>query len=153
MDFGKILDAWHDREERDQKRRMERLIEKYGPTEADVRDRLVNEGGDGGRDPQRRPSPRLLPIEDELDLHGLREDEARGRLIAFLDASVSRGLRKVLIIHGKGLHSKQAPVLRRLVSETLDSYQHAGKRGPAEPKNGGTGAVWVILREPRAKHR
>ncbi len=153
LDFGKILDAWHDREERDQRRRMDRLMEKYGPTESDVQDRLSHAGDDEQQPRAQNVAPRKLPIEDELDLHGLREDEARRRLIAFLDVSVSRGLGKVLIIHGKGLHSKHAPVLRSLVHKTLESYSHAGMRGPADTKNGGAGAVWVVLRQPRTKHR
>ena len=51
-----------------------------------------------------------------LDLHGLHQDEARERLDGFITDCKRRGLRKVMIIHGKGIHTHGTdPVLGELV--------------------------------------
>ncbi|MGL6156082.1 MAG: Smr/MutS family protein, partial [Ralstonia mannitolilytica] len=51
--------------------------------------------------------------QDQIDLHGLRRDEAREALAAFLRRAVQRGIRCVRVIHGKGLGSPdRTPVLK-----------------------------------------
>lgn len=82
-----------------------------------------------------------------IDLHGLIESEAESRLIAFLEGSRQRGFKKVLIIHGKGHHSKGEPVLGKMVKRVLDSTRFAGARKEAAKQDGGSGAIVVILRE------
>jgi dsDNA-specific endonuclease/ATPase MutS2 len=88
---------------------------------------------------------RLRP-EATLDLHGLRAEEVSPALERFVSASRRQGLRKVLIIHGKGKHSQGEPVLRGLVRGYLERSPHTGAFGPADPRLGGSGAVWVTLR-------
>ena len=55
--------------------------------------------------------------QDEIDLHGLRRDEAREALAAFLRRAVQRGIRCVRVVHGKGLGSPdKTPVLKGKVT-------------------------------------
>lgn len=111
-----------------------------------------------GREDAYAPSPaeraaelRRLQPEATLDLHGLRAEQVAAALERFLSASRREGLRKVLIIHGKGHHSQGEPVLQRLVRQHLERSPHAGAFGPADRSLGGTGAVWVALRPPRGR--
>ncbi len=87
--------------------------------------------------------------EAELDLHGMRAKAARSYTTQFISNAVSRGLRFVLIIHGRGLHSGDAgPVLRDIVVDCLASPTLAKQiRGfcPATQKDGGEGAMYVAL--------
>lgn len=89
-------------------------------------------------------------IQAHIDLHGFVQTEARIQVEAFLDESRLRGLRCVLIVHGRGLHSKEnVPVLKERVAVWLSRGRIA--RGvlafvSARPTDGGTGAVYVLLR-------
>lgn len=89
-------------------------------------------------------------LQGHVDLHGMTRDEAKQRVIKFVDESRRAGRRCVLIVHGRGLHSKdQIPVLKEAVRTWLE-------RGPvaravlafatARPHDGGAGAVYVLLR-------
>ena len=89
----------------------------------------------------------------ELDLHGLTQEEARPRLRDFLRNSLRSGKRKVLVIHGRGLHSGGGAVLPALVRGELEKNPHVLDFGPAEPSAGGSGATQVFLRhDKRWKH-
>jgi DNA-nicking Smr family endonuclease len=72
--------------------------------------------------------------------------EAQEAVERFLRESRDRGLGKVLIIHGKGNHSAGGPVLASKVRQWLERSPLAGAFGPAEPRQGGAGATWVIVR-------
>ena len=93
------------------------------------------------------PDPGKLKIEDSIDLHGLTIQEAETALGSFIEGAHKEGLRKVLIIHGKGHHSKNGPVLGAWVKKYLDSCRRAGKTGQADKRHGGSGATWVILKK------
>src|SRR5687767_1496812 len=59
-------------------------------------------------------------LDDELDLHGLTVAEARPLFVAFLEHCRDTGARRVRIIHGKGLRSRnQVPVLKGIVAGWL----------------------------------
>src|SRR5438132_1466722 len=45
-------------------------------------------------------------VQSHIDLHGLRVDEAKGRVDAFIKESRVASVRCVLIVHGRGLRSK-----------------------------------------------
>lgn len=90
---------------------------------------------------------REMPSQSSLDLHGKTSEEARMEVRSFLKDSLKRGYRKVLIIHGKGHHSENQGVLRKVVYSELDSSPYAGERGVPPKREGGAGAVWVILRK------
>jgi DNA-nicking Smr family endonuclease len=89
-------------------------------------------------------------VQAHLDLHGLRRDEARQRVAEFVVKAHAEGKRCVLIVHGRGLGSKDnIPVLK----EKLQAWLTRGAIGrhvlaftSARPWDGGTGAVYVLLR-------
>jgi DNA-nicking Smr family endonuclease len=93
-------------------------------------------------------------LQDQLDLHGSRSDEARALLVDFLALAVKRGLRCVIVVHGKGLGSKnREPVLRRKVAGWLAQRNEVLAYAQARPADGGSGAVVVLLKGPDAKRR
>ncbi|ROR32242.1 Smr/MutS family protein [Inmirania thermothiophila] len=86
-------------------------------------------------------------VGDQIDLHGLRADEAREALAAFLRRSLGRGVRCVRVIHGKGLRSPGGePVLRRAVPRWLARRDEVLAFCSAPPADGGLGALYVLLR-------
>lgn len=90
-------------------------------------------------------------VERQLDLHGLRVEEARRYVAAFLTDAVAQGFGCVRIVHGKGLGSKQrVPVLKQHVSGWLMHSDKVLAFASARPEDGGTGAVVVLLRRQRA---
>lgn len=87
------------------------------------------------------------PIQDSLDLHGYNSDMARKLLQEFLHEAAQRGLRCVLVIHGKGMNSRGGEaVLRRLTRHWLTQYPQVLAYCDATPKNGGSGAVLLLLK-------
>jgi DNA-nicking Smr family endonuclease len=129
------------------------------PAPADIDRRTLRQVGSG-----------KMPIDAVLDLHGMRQEAAHGRLRAFLRSCQAKGLRMVLVITGKGAKTDRADarfearfdawspggaergVLRRTVPMWLDepelramvvSYAAAGVR------HGGEGALYIRLRKAR----
>ncbi|MDR2481281.1 MAG: Smr/MutS family protein [Spirochaetaceae bacterium] len=88
-----------------------------------------------------------IPPEASIDLHEKTRDEAWRALDDFFHAAVVRGVKKVLIIHGKGNHSKTGGVLKEICRVYLEQCPFAGASGHPSGKDGGTGATWVILKE------
>lgn len=82
-----------------------------------------------------------------IDLHGLTRDEAWSRLDNFVTECVRRKLQKILIIHGKGNHSNDNPVLTNMVRTFIEKDYRLGESGHPEKKDGGKGATWVIIRQ------
>jgi DNA-nicking Smr family endonuclease len=91
-----------------------------------------------------------IPVQGHLDLHGLNKIEAEEEVREFLVESHKFGRRCVLIVHGRGLNSPDSlPVLKDRLPTWLN-------RGPAKkivmafstamPYDGGTGAIYVLLR-------
>jgi DNA-nicking Smr family endonuclease len=91
-----------------------------------------------------------VPVQDYIDLHGLSKQEAEVEVKDFILRSHRTGLRCVLIVHGRGLNSPDSfPILKENMPLWLN-------RGPlkrivlafatARPYDGGTGAVYVLLR-------
>lgn len=86
-------------------------------------------------------------IQDQLDLHGKRTDEAREALADFLRDAGKRGLRCVRIIHGKGLGSfKKEPVLKNKVRNWLVQKNEVIAFCQARAVDGGAGALIVLLK-------
>jgi DNA-nicking Smr family endonuclease len=91
-----------------------------------------------------------MPAQANVDLHGLTEAEAITRLRIFIDQSLRQGLRKILIVHGKGNHSVTGEsVLARSVARFLERHPMTGRSGTPPRNEGGRGATWVILRPKR----
>ena len=148
MDFGKILDSWEKKEAakgsgaKDSSAKMNRTLDRY-PPEA-MKDEKPQPGEPAAE--RRRRLKRMAP-QDELDLHGIRAADVESIVGRFLRQAHSRGLEKLLLIHGKGTHSTGEPVLRRAVVRVLEKSPIAGEYGEAPRNLGGGGALWVILRQ------
>lgn len=83
----------------------------------------------------------------QLDLHGMRTDEAREALAEFLRSAGRRGLRCVRVIHGKGLGSvNREPVLKKKVRNWLVQKEEVLAFCQARAADGGAGAVMVLLK-------
>jgi len=86
-------------------------------------------------------------IQAELDLHGLRTDEARTQLAVFIREAHKQGLRCVRVVHGKGLGSPgKTPVLKGRVLSWLVQKSEVLAFVQARPADGGAGALIVLLR-------
>ena len=84
-------------------------------------------------------------IQDEIDLHHLRAQDAEAMLRTFLGEARAGSRQCVRIIHGKGLRSEGAPVLKMLVDRTLRLRGDVLAFASAPPAQGGAGAVLVLL--------
>jgi DNA-nicking Smr family endonuclease len=83
----------------------------------------------------------------ELDLHGYNRAGAQAAVVEFLADCHDRGVRCVRIIHGKGLRSPNTgPVIKSLLDAWLRRRRDVLAFCSAQPKEGGTGAVYVLLR-------
>jgi DNA-nicking Smr family endonuclease len=92
-------------------------------------------------------------LQSELDLHGLRRDEARERLGQFLREAARSGLRCVRVVHGKGLGSPgREPVLKAKVKSWLVQREEVLAFTHARASDGGHGALIVLLRPAPARH-
>lgn len=95
----------------------------------------------------------LLPIEAEIDLHGMSRDRAQAALTAFLVAHQSLGRRCALVITGKGLKEDWSHgTIRQSVPLWLNEQPLRGivlGFATAQPKDGGSGALYVLLKRKR----
>ncbi len=86
-------------------------------------------------------------IQAQLDLHGMRRDQARENLADFLRKCNRSGLRCVRIIHGKGLGSvNKEPILKNKVRNWLIQKEEVIAFSQATAADGGAGALIVLLR-------
>lgn len=84
-----------------------------------------------------------------IDLHGLTRVQARDEVNTFVENARRDGIRCVLIVHGRGIRSPAGPILK----EAIKSWLARGRLGrvvmafaSARPTDGGSGAVYVLLR-------
>lgn len=88
-----------------------------------------------------------LPIEAVIDLHGLTRDEAMRRLEGFVASCARRGMRKILVIHGKGIHTSGSdPVLGDATRDFIERDSRCGMSGHPDARGGGSGATWIALK-------
>ncbi len=89
-------------------------------------------------------------VEDELDLHHMNIEAATGSIRRFLLEADRDRMSCVRIIHGKGLRSgPDGPQLKRLTARLLSRHDRVAAFASAPPHDGGTGAVYVLLRARR----
>lgn len=87
-------------------------------------------------------------VQDEIDLHGLTQAQAQQALRDFLLEVRRRRVRCVRIVHGKGLGSGQrGPVLKNRVNAWLRQLDEVLAFCSAPARDGGTGAIYVLLRQ------
>jgi len=110
------------------------------------------EGHARGLDPRvvRRLRRGEFSLQGHVDLHGLLKDQAKSELEAFLAKSRQQGKRCVLVVHGRGLHSKdQVPVLKEALKRWMNTgrfARHVLGFSSARPHDGGAGAIYVLLK-------
>ena len=89
-------------------------------------------------------------IEDELDLHGYTVAEAKQAINEFLAQCKQNNIRCIRIIHGKGYRSEQKiPILKTYVAYWLPQHPDVMAFSSARPIDGGTGALYVLLKVVR----
>lgn len=96
-------------------------------------------------------------VQAHIDLHGMIQADAKLALEEFIVGSVRKGLRTVLVVHGRGLRSPGGmPVLKHAAAQWL-SHGHMGGYvlafATARPADGGAGAMYVLLRRDRRRAR
>lgn len=123
---------------------MELWLRRYGTVD---KDKIAEEQNERSKYYDRNYLLSMAP-EARIDLHGLHQDEAQQSLERFITDCKARGLRKVLIIHGKGIHTSGSdPVLGELVRRFIEHDKRCGTSGhPKTKAEGGTGATWVLLK-------
>ena len=136
MDFGTILEKWE---------KKAAGTDSSTPDAGRERDEIPERDAGERRYRLLRKKP-----DDSIDLHGLRSDEALSALEAFFENGRRKGSEKLLIIHGKGNHRAggEEGILRDLARRFIETCAYAGESGPSSARDGGTGATWVILKEP-----
>jgi DNA-nicking Smr family endonuclease len=104
-----------------------------------------------GLDVTRRLRKGDWSIQGEIDLHGLRREEAREALAAFVREAHRRGWRCVRVVHGKGLGSPgKTPVLKGRVQSWLIQKSEVLAFVQARGDEGGAGALVVLLKPAAA---
>ena len=123
---------------------MELWLRRYGVVD---KDKMAEEAEERTKYQDRNYLINMKP-EARLDLHGLHQDEALERLDHFVSDCILRGLTKVIIVHGKGIHTTGTdPVLGELVRKFIERDRRCGMSGhPKTKMEGGTGATWVVLK-------
>ena len=145
MDFESILRQWDRRKRQKGKERdLGDWLDRYPPTEPEERRELREEVHPRDRAAGKRKSLRAMAPQRVLDLHGLPADEAEKEVRLFVSRCHAEGLKKILIVHGKGKHSKDGPILGSMVKKCLEGFPLAGEHGQAGREMGGSGATWVI---------
>ncbi len=88
-----------------------------------------------------------LAIGARLDLHCYTVDQAMEALDEFIHQSQQRSLRSVLIVHGKGNYSAGGvPIIKKMLNQYLREHPNVLAFHSAKPQDGGTGAVYVLLK-------
>ena len=107
--------------------------------------------------------PRLLTrlrrgefaVQDHIDLHGMIQPDAKLALQQFVIKSVGKGMRTVLVVHGRGLGSPGGrPVLKHAAAQWLSHGEigaHVHAFATAKAQDGGAGAMYVLLRRDRRR--
>lgn len=122
---------------------------------ADI-DTMEQANGDGlrfnrasvGRRTMRRLARGKFSVQDQIDLHGMTVAEAKPRLSAFIEDCARNGRLCVRVVHGKGRGSgHRGPVLKRSVDKWLRQWDTVLAFVSTPQVDGGTGAVYVLLRK------
>ena len=113
----------------------------------DVDDQLSFRRPGIGTDVTRKLRQGHWSIQRQLDLHGLRSDDARQALTQFVREACQSGIRCIRVVHGKGLGSVgKTPVLKNKVHSWLVQKNEVLAFVQAKPSDGGAGALVVLLK-------
>jgi len=87
-------------------------------------------------------------LQDEIDLHGMTVPEAKNALHEFMKHCDLRGYTCIRVVHGKGMGSgDRGPILKGKVNKWLRQWDKVLAFVSARQIDGGTGAVYVLLRK------
>ncbi len=118
----------------------------------DIDDQLSFRRPGIGSDVTRKLRQGHWSIQRQLDLHGLRSDDARQTLAAFVRDACQQGIRCIRVVHGKGLGSPgKAPILKNKVHSWLVQKNEVLAFVQAKPADGGAGALVVLLKPGQAR--
>lgn len=166
-DFGDILKQWDDmtgksygkkqiKKDKRNKKNIELEIKKENEKKIHPIDAWLRRNGIYDKDSiteeseinyaQVRKRLRNMRCEAEIDLHGMTCAEAEAALNIFFEDAKRNGLKKILIIHGKGIHSEGGGILPSFVRAYLEKQKMAGETGHPKNADGGSGSTWVILK-------
>ncbi len=90
-----------------------------------------------------------IPWQARLDLHGYQLESASDALCRFVERQMSLENRCILIIHGKGGRSGETPILKNQVNNWLRQLPQVLAFHSALPRDGGAGALYVLLKRQR----
>jgi DNA-nicking Smr family endonuclease len=141
--------TWHP--DLDALRALEALVSGDAPFDLSDSDEFI-EGRVPGLDAGivRRLRRGEFAVQGHIDLHGMTREEAKLAVDAFLKSARSAGKRCVLLVHGRGIHSKdQVPILKDALKHWLATARfgrHVLAFATARPEDGGAGAIYVLLR-------
>ena len=136
--------------------RLSDLISGQGHFDITETDEYV-EGTRTGMDPRLLVRLRRgeFATQAHIDLHGMTQDAARQALPEFIMESVRKGLRAVLVVHGRGLGSPGGrPILKHAATQWLSRGSLSGyvlAFTTARAPDGGAGAMYVLLRRDRRR--
>ena len=167
MNFGDILDQWEQQTSRPYGKKRIQADKRHGVSKQYIQDNTkkihpidhwINRYGVYDKDADiceeshlsgilhEKKRIKALKPQAEIDLHGMTAEEAYKKLTLFFEEAHRKGLKKLLIIHGKGNHSQGEPVLTRCVQKFLEYCRYAGETGHPKARDGGSGSTWVILK-------
>jgi len=94
----------------------------------------------------------LVPYEVKIDLHGATVKQAGKELQDSVEQACALGMRCILVIHGRGNSSQDnRPAIKTHVNQWLRELPEVLAFHTAQPKHGGTGALYVLLKRQREK--
>lgn len=123
------------------------LSEHFDPTDMETGDELLYVRPGLQHRTLRKLRRGMFTVDAELDLHGMTVPIARNAIAGFLHECQRRRIQCVRIIHGKGLGSRhRGPVLKQKVDYWLQQRDEVLAYCSARAYDGGTGAVYVLLK-------
>jgi len=123
------------------------LSDDYDPTDLETGEELTYLKNGVQRSVLRKLRRGHYSVLAELDLHGMTTPEARREVTEFLRESRLANLSCLRIIHGKGYGSYQKqPVLKAKLNSWLRQHEHVQAFCSARASDGGTGAVYVLIK-------
>jgi DNA-nicking Smr family endonuclease len=97
----------------------------------------------------------VFAVQAHFDMHGMIQGDAKQALKEFVIASVRKGLRTVLVVHGRGLRSPGGHSVLKHASAGWLSHGAIGGHvlafASARPTDGGAGATYVLLKREKSR--
>lgn len=137
-DFSEIFNEYYKKKESSREKTFEEIMKEKGDKE---KKKSLSLSDLRNMDPQAT-----------LDLHGETQRDGERLINEFLLDAFDNGIRKVSIITGKGLHSESGNgVLKEMTEILLSSHELVSQVSTAPSNKGGSGALWIILKEKKSE--